>query len=66
MSWTETRFEGDPIAAVKTVMSSHATGKLILDISEGTVRVVTFREKVKQTENCVDTMRDNGAIIQAT
>lgn len=52
--WVETKFEGDPIAAVKTVLASHATGKLILDVSEGTVRVVTWREKVTETNNFVD------------
>jgi hypothetical protein len=46
--WVETKFEGDPIAAVKLALSSHSTGKLVLDVSEGTVLAVTWMEKVKK------------------
>jgi hypothetical protein len=47
--WIEQKFEGDPIAAVKLILSSHSTGKIILDVSQGAVRLVTWREKVTET-----------------
>ena len=35
--WKETTFEGDPITAVKTVMTYKSSGQLVLNISQGAV-----------------------------
>ena len=61
--WIEKKFEEDPIAAVKMILNSHATGKLVLDVSQGTVRCVTWREKVTPPENKLDTLPEHGAIL---
>jgi hypothetical protein len=44
--WIEKKFEEDPITAVKLAMASHATGQLVLHVSQGTVCAVVWREKI--------------------
>lgn len=44
-TWIETEFRDDPISAIKQIMSSHATGQMILNVSQGTVGSVVWREK---------------------
>lgn len=63
--WIKTKFEGDPIAAVKQVLSSHSTGKLVLDFSQGTVNSVEWCEKVNCPQKTLDTKSDNGVIVSA-
>ncbi len=61
--WVETTFEGDPMEAVKRVMSSKSSGQLVLNVSQGTVCCVTWRERkvptvtasVAPDQNCLDT-----------
>jgi hypothetical protein len=48
MKWVETNFEGDPMQAIRIVMQSHSTGQLVLNVSQGTVRTVKWREKVSE------------------
>lgn len=43
--WVETQFDGDPIAAIKLIMSSKSSGQAILNVSQGTVCKVIWREK---------------------
>lgn len=52
--WVKQKFAGDPIAAVKLALSSHSTGKLVLDFSEGTVRNVEWHEKVRPERKVLD------------
>jgi len=63
--WTKQKFEGDVIAAVKLVLSSHSTGKLVIDFSEGTPRSVEWREKVREQNKLVDTRVVNADILSA-
>jgi len=63
--WTKQKFEGDAIAAVKLVLSSHSTGKLVIDFSEGTPRSVEWREKVREQKKLVDTRVVNADILSA-
>jgi hypothetical protein len=60
--WVETTFDGDPMEAVKRVMSSKSSGQLVLNLSQGTVCSVTWRERQGSTvpvsdapaKNCLD------------
>jgi hypothetical protein len=63
MTWIKKKFEGDPVAAVKTILASHSTGKLILDFSQGTVLNVEWREKASQSHILVDRVPEKGAIL---
>jgi len=63
--WVKQKFEGDVIAAVKLVLSSHSTGKLVIDFSEGTPRSVEWREKVREQNKLVDTRVVNADILSA-
>ncbi len=47
--WVETTFDGDPMEAVKRVMSSKSSGQLVLNLSQGTVCCVTWRERKGST-----------------
>ena len=63
--WVKQKFEGDVIAAVKLILSSHGTGKLILDFSQGTVRDVEWREKIHPQKQSLDTREVNADILSA-
>jgi hypothetical protein len=47
--WVETTFDGDPMAAIKLIMSSKASGQIVLNLSQGTVCSVLWRERVVST-----------------
>ena len=63
--WTKQKFEGDVIAAVKLVLSSHSTGKLVIDFSEGTPRSVEWREKVQPQKQTLDKQEVSANILSA-
>jgi hypothetical protein len=44
-NWVETVFDGDPIAALKMIMSSKSTGQIVMNVSQGTVCSVVWRER---------------------
>jgi hypothetical protein len=45
----ETEFRDEPLTAIRMVMQSHATGQMVLNVSQGTVVSVKWREKVTET-----------------
>jgi len=49
-NWIETSFDGDPLAAVKLILSSKSSGQIVLNVSQGTVcGGVVWREKKVET-----------------
>lgn len=49
-NWVETVFDGDPVSALKTIMASKSTGQIVMNVSQGTVCSVVWRERrVEQT-----------------
>lgn len=54
VKWIETEFREDPLSAIRQVMASHATGQLILNVSQGTVCSVKWRERATEPENSLD------------
>jgi hypothetical protein len=49
--WIETKLSDDPLVAVKMALAAHATGQLIIHVSQGTARVVVWREKKRPAKN---------------
>jgi hypothetical protein len=47
--FVETEFRNEPLTAIRMVMQSHATGQMILNVSQGTVVSVKWRERVPET-----------------
>jgi len=43
--WVEMVFDCDPMSAIKQVMASKQSGQLVLNVSQGTVCAVVWREK---------------------
>jgi len=60
--WVETTFDGDPMAAIKMILSSKSSGQIVLNVSQGTVcGDVVWRERVRTvtathapSTNCLD------------
>ena len=47
-AFVETEFREEPLTAIRMVMASHGTGQMILNVSQGTVVSVKWRERSAQ------------------
>ena len=43
--FVETEFREDPLTAIRMIMASHSTGQMILNVSQGTLISVKWRER---------------------
>ena len=70
--WVETTFDGDPMAAIKMILSSKSSGQIVLNVSQGTVcGDVVWRERKVETVNGGidhngDTTQPNGIEVTAS
>jgi len=46
--WVEREFRENPYSAVKQILASHATGQLVLNVAQGTLVSVKWRERVEK------------------
>ena len=46
--FVETEFREEPLTAIRMVMASHGTGQMILNVSQGTVVSVKWRERAHE------------------
>lgn len=60
-NWIETVFDGDPVVALKTIMSSKSTGQIVMNVSQGTVCSVVWRERKVEQEPGIQKTLDNHA-----
>ncbi len=52
--WVETTFDGDPIEALKVIMASKSSGQIVLNVSQGTVCNLVWRELKVRTVTARD------------
>ena len=46
--WVEVEYRENPYSAVKQILASHATGQLVLNVAQGTLVSVKWRERVEK------------------